>query len=167
MIGNDVIDLALARKQSNWQRGGILDKIFVRSEQQAIVNAEDSELMFWNLWSRKEAAYKIYNRKTRVRAFIPKQLECFDSEFIDGAWFGKVTIKDNCYFTKTLITHEYIYSTAVMDVTHFKKIQFINTEEISKDSDGVPYVTLTRNPVSITHHGRFEIKITLDGNIQP
>ena len=34
MIGNDIVDLDLARKESNWKRKGFLDKIFSLQEQQ-------------------------------------------------------------------------------------------------------------------------------------
>jgi phosphopantetheinyl transferase (holo-ACP synthase) len=74
MIGNDIVDLALARKESNWQRKGFLDKIFTKKEQLQIVTAQNPETMVWNLWSRKEAVYKIYNRETGIRAFIPLEL---------------------------------------------------------------------------------------------
>ena len=33
MIGNDIVDLALAQKESNWKRKGFLDKIFTLQEQ--------------------------------------------------------------------------------------------------------------------------------------
>lgn len=161
MIGNDIIDLALTRKESNWQRKGILDKLFTISEQESILNAENSELMYWNLWSRKEASYKIYNRHTKIRAFIPKQLECSDLTLIDGEWLGRVTIKEHFYYTKTLITSEYIYTTAVIAIEDFNKIQTINCEDVSKNSDGIPFNDSNENPVSISHHGRFESIITL------
>lgn len=161
MIGNDIIDLALTSKESNWQRKGILDKLFTISEQEAILNAENSELMYWNLWSRKEAAYKIYNRLTKIRAFIPKQLECSALTLIDVEWIGKVVVKEHLYYTKTLIAPEYIYTTAVSAIEDFKKIQTINSEDVSKNSDGIPFNTSNRNPVSISHHGRFESIITI------
>ena len=36
MIGNDVVDLELAKKESNWQRRGFLSKIFTKNEQRLI-----------------------------------------------------------------------------------------------------------------------------------
>jgi phosphopantetheinyl transferase (holo-ACP synthase) len=63
VIGNDIVDLALARKESNWKRPG-LNKIFTTKEQLLISSAENPNTMVWNLWSRKRAAYKIYNRAT-------------------------------------------------------------------------------------------------------
>lgn len=161
MIGNDIIDLALTKKESNWQRKGILDKLFTISEQETIVNAENAELMYWTLWSRKEAAYKIYNRQTKIRAFIPKQLECSDLTLTNGEWFGKVIVKEHLYYTKTLIGPECIYTTAVIAIDDFKKIKQINSEEILKDWNGIPYCTSNKNPVSISHHGRFERIITI------
>ena len=77
MIGNDIVDLALAKIESNWLRNGFLDKIFTQKEQLLIANAINPEIMIWNLWTRKEAAYKIYNRKTGFRGYIPLKLECF------------------------------------------------------------------------------------------
>ena len=59
MIGNDIVDLALAKKESNWKRNRFLDKIFTQKEQLLIANAINPEIMIWNLWTRKEAAYKI------------------------------------------------------------------------------------------------------------
>jgi hypothetical protein len=32
VIGNDIVDLALARKESNWKRPGYLNKIFTTKE---------------------------------------------------------------------------------------------------------------------------------------
>jgi phosphopantetheinyl transferase (holo-ACP synthase) len=92
MIGNDIVDLELAHKESNWKRNGFLDKIFTQNEQLLILNAKNPEVMVWNLWSRKEAAYKIYNRKTQIREYIPLQLECFDGAIIESFIFGKVLI---------------------------------------------------------------------------
>ena len=78
MIGNDVIDLFLAAKQSNWKRHGFVNKIFTTHEQSLILKAQNQEEMVWILWSKKEAAYKIYNRQTLVRAYMPLQLKCVD-----------------------------------------------------------------------------------------
>ena len=103
MIGNDIVDLALSQKESNWKRKGFLDKIFTRNEQLLILNAKNPDVMVWNLWSRKEAAYKIYNRQTKVRGYFPLQLECFDLDCNDTITFGKVVIHHYVYYTKTVI----------------------------------------------------------------
>ena len=165
MIGNDIVDLALARKESNWKRKGFLDKIFSQNEQLLISNAANPEIMVWNLWSRKEAAYKIYNQKTQIRGYFPLQLECFDLEFINGIHFGKVAIKGKVYFTKTEITTEFINTIAAENVNDFGKIKVLENRKDIKKNDGIPSYLDKENSiqksVSISHHGRFEQIISL------
>jgi phosphopantetheinyl transferase (holo-ACP synthase) len=165
MIGNDIVDLALARKESNWKRKGFLDKIFTNKEQLLILNAKNSEVMVWNLWSRKEAVYKIYNRQTGIRRYFPLQFECFDLEIINGIIFGKVSIKDSVYFTKTEINPEFVNTIAIKNVTDFDAIKTLENRKYIKKSNGIPSYfeteKLVSKPVSISHHGRFEQIITI------
>ncbi len=49
MIGNDVIDLELAKKESNWKRKGFLTKLFTSFEQELIAKATNQEEMVWML----------------------------------------------------------------------------------------------------------------------
>ena len=160
MIGNDIVDLALARKESNWKRQGFLDKIFTPQEQMLISNSDNPEITVWNLWSRKEAAYKIYNRQTQMRAFIPKQLECFDIKIDDEIVYGKVVCYNEVYFTKTTITSDYIATDAVINNGDFDKIKAINPSTDIIKTNGIPNYFDTENkiwkPISKTHHGRFE-----------
>ena len=160
MIGNDIIDLDLARKESNWKRKGFLDKIFTKNEQLLISNFENPAMMVWNLWSRKEAAYKIYNRKTQIRGYFPLQLECFDLDSSDGIIFGKVAIKSFVYFTKTEINSEFINTIAVENSSDFQIIKTLENRKNIKKNNGIPHYYEEYNsvakPVSISHHGRFE-----------
>lgn len=158
MIGNDIIDLALAHKQSNWQRRGWLEKLFTSTEQQLILNTTDTEMMLWNLWSRKEAAYKIYQRETRIRAFNPKAFSCV----LTGIDPGKVLVEDRSYCVRTIVNTDYIYSEAVANQSDFDKIAEIDSLLIDKDEYGIPFGKISNNPVSITHHGRFEKRIQLN-----
>ena len=161
MIGNDVIDLALAKKESNWKRNRFLDKIFTVEEQFLIVNAENPEIMVWNLWSRKEATYKIYNRETGIRGYFPLQIECsFENENS-----GIVAIKGNTYFTNTIILGAFIHTIAVVKKENFEIIKKLNLNDIISKINGIPFVIDTQTklikPVSISHHGRFWEGITL------
>lgn len=160
MIGNDIIDLALAQKESNWKRKGFLDKIFTASEKNLILNAENPTVMVWDLWSRKEAGYKIYNRKTQIRGYFPLKIECFDLEFINGIYFGKVVIKDKIYFTKTEITAKFINTIAVEDIKDFDDIRTLKNRKYIKKNNGIPSYFEKENsiprPASISHHGKFE-----------
>ncbi|WP_310560626.1 4'-phosphopantetheinyl transferase superfamily protein [Flavobacterium sp.] len=160
MIGNDIVDLALAQQESNWKRKGFLDKIFSKNEQLLISNAENPAIMVWNLWSRKEAAYKIYNRKTQIRGYFPLQFECFDLRSIDGIIFGKVAIKSFVYFTKTEINFEFIHTIAVENTRGFQNIKTLENRKNIKKNNGIPNYFDEYNSVSklvsISHHGRFE-----------
>ena len=155
MIGNDIVDLALAKKESNWQRKGYLDKIFTQKEQLLIKNAVNPEAMVWNLWTRKEAAYKIYNRETNIRTYMPLKLECdFESNSL-----GTVCCNGFIFYTTTKIYQESIYTIAVAQKEYLHQISTITLEtKISKLND-IPFIidesTLISHPVSITHHGRF------------
>lgn len=165
MIGNDIVDLALAEKESNWKRKGFLNKIFTQHEQALISNAANPTVMVWNLWSRKEAAYKMYNRQTQIRGYFPLQLECFDLEKMDDFTFGKVLIKNCIYFTKTEITSQFINTIAVENIQYFDSIKTFETRKNSIKTNGIPNYLDKENsdsrPVSISHHGRFERIISI------
>jgi phosphopantetheinyl transferase (holo-ACP synthase) len=161
VIGNDLVDLVLAKKESNWQRKGFLDKIFTQKEQLLITNAENQEEMVWNLWTRKEAGYKIYNRQTSIRGYFPLRLECvFESEAL-----GTVCCYGNTYFTKTIISDEFIHTIAVVKKEYFNEIKSLNSKTEIIKINGIPFVidelTKIKTPVSISHHGRFWKGITL------
>lgn len=163
MIGNDIIDLELAITESNWKRKGFLDKIFTKSEQLLIQLSENPEQMVWILWSCKESAYKIYNRKTLVRAFIPLQLEC-DLEFSKGKIVGKVKCYDYSFFVKTEVTQNYIYTIAVTNQDSFQNIKECDKDLMIIKKNGIPYLDKSKNVVSITHHGKFDRRIFLETN---
>jgi phosphopantetheinyl transferase (holo-ACP synthase) len=164
MIGNDIVDLALAKKESNWQRKGFLNKIFTQKEQLLIANADNPEVMVWNLWTRKEAAYKIYNRQTNIRGYFPLQLECF----YESETLGTVCCNGNSYHTETKISDESIYTIAVVEKEDLMRIKEVNSEDKISKKNGIPYIleefTKIKKPVSISHHGRFWKGITLELN---
>lgn len=165
MIGNDIVDLALARKESNWKRQGFLEKLFTVQEQMMISKSNNPEITVWNLWSRKEATYKIYNRQTQIRAFIPLQLECFDIETKEGFLYGKVICYNTIYYTKTEITSEYIETNAVLNPIDFDKIKIVHSSETIVKTNGIPAYFDSENkignPISKSHHGRFERMVTI------
>lgn len=161
MIGNDIVDIDLARKESNWRKKGFLDKIFSLKEQHLILNDSNPELMVWNLWTRKEAAYKIYNRITGISGYFPWQLQCF----YENEHLGMVFIDKFVFYSQTEITNDYVYSIAVSEISIFNQIKPLESLEKIKKENGVPYifntVLNTVSPVSITHHGRFKRMISV------
>ena len=159
MIGNDVIDLIQSRQESNWQRKGYLAKIFTPEEQILIAENSDPEIMVWILWSMKEAAYKIYHRKTKIREYIPKKLEC--TLLTQGTNFilGQVQCGENLYYTKTELSQESLHSIAVSYLENLNNVVEIKNKTIFKDQYGIPYLTgvsQTLKEVSVSHHGRFK-----------
>jgi phosphopantetheinyl transferase (holo-ACP synthase) len=168
MIGNDIVDLNLSKTESNWKRKGFLDKIFTPNEQRLIFESQHPEIKVWNLWSRKEAAYKIFNRSTKIRAFNPIKLECFDISINVKEMLGYVKFEDKTFFTRTYISTEYIQSVAyteekqkytltIFDIKEYRN--FLKAQRISKDAFGIPSLfsqNNTPNPIiSIAHHGKY------------
>ncbi len=155
MIGNDVVDLELAELESNWKRKGFLDKIFTKNEQQYILNSENQEIAVWNLWSRKEASYKIWNRETKIRRYNPTRFECFDMY----SEIGKVKFETTIFYTKTEILNSCIHSTATTEKSNLENIEILENSIIIEKENGIPFHTNKKKkiiPVSKSHHGRFE-----------
>jgi len=164
MIGNDVIDLLQSRKESNWRRRGFIQKLFTPEEQLLISDASNPEIMVWILWSMKEAAYKIYNRKTKIRAYIPQKLVCAITSQNHNSITGKVICSGNIYYTKTILSEDQIHTIAVPVSEHLNKVAEIERKSIAKDKNGIPYFVTSQNTIqdaSISHHGRFEKVVTL------
>ena len=114
MIGNDVVDLNLAEKQSNWRRKGFLEKVFNPLERKIIAEFHDMHLAVWLLWSMKEAAYKAHQRKRSLpRRLNWKIQECIYVEFKKGKALGIVQIEDERYFSFSSLTSECIHTIAV------------------------------------------------------
>ncbi|WP_299519739.1 4'-phosphopantetheinyl transferase superfamily protein [Winogradskyella sp.] len=118
MVGNDIIDIELAKTQSNWQRPRYLDKLFTSKEQDLIERSEEPNIMVWQLWSMKEAAYKLYTQLHPSRFYNPKAFECILSK-TSMVTYG--TFK--CYVI-TKITSNYILSEA------FLRPQNMNSEVV-------------------------------------
>ncbi len=164
MIGNDIVDLALSRKESNWQRQGFLQKIFTLKEQSLIQNSENKELLIWNLWTRKEASYKIFVQESEIKGYFPQKIECFySSELI-----GNVSIGEKVYHTKTIITEEFIHTIAIKNHLDFDSVLVMKNRDSIIKIDGIPKYFDKQSgnyiSVSISNHGRFE-KIVMLTNI--
>ena len=157
MIGNDVVDIQLAKIESNWRRKGYLNKIFTENEQIYISNSLDPDIAVWNLWTRKEAAYKIWNTQTGLRKFNPTKLECqdFDSEF------GQIIIENSIYYTKTLISKKYIHTTAATNLNELKLIEVIDNSEKNIDYN---LLKINKLATSKSHHGNFEFIVYLQNS---
>lgn len=176
MIGNDIIDLAAASKESNWKRRGFLEKLFTLDEQRYILDSDTISKSVWLLWSMKESAYKIWARQNNQRAFAPKKFECK----IFKKNKGVVSFEGSKVFTKSIVNESYISTIAHVNENfggHIwvgphseiaqKLIQNVAQEtglpkaEISlkKLQNGAPVCYHNRkillNSCSISHHGNY------------
>lgn len=186
MRGNDIIDIKLAAKESNWQRKGWLEKIFTPEEQTFILQSSSPEKTVWTLWSMKESAYKIYTRQYGGRFFAPKKFNCV----LFPNFTGTVTVDKLVYQTTTSITANYIYTLAnpmkfttlalanrlflCEDKGHINQQQIIYKKlladyaactdkdlqhlSVIKNSNGVPFIQYKGNQVNVP------VSITHHGN---
>ncbi|WP_299115744.1 4'-phosphopantetheinyl transferase superfamily protein [uncultured Winogradskyella sp.] len=181
MVGNDIVDIAQAKKDSNWQRPRFLDKIFTINEQYLIHNSKDKTEMVWRLWSMKEAAYKLCIQLNPNRFYAPRQFKCFIEN--DA---GVVKFKNFSCYTETKTTSDYIISEASLkpsklssEIVKFNSLRINNQSEIlrrklilsasklhhiiegklelKKDDYGIPALVVNDNKmhISLTHHGNF------------
>lgn len=179
-IGNDIVDLNFAARESNWQRRGFLEKVFTYEEQNAIHNSNKPFELVWRLWSMKESAYKLYVQVKNERFFNPKSLVC--SILSDSQ--GTVKIGTHVYQTNTEYDKRCILTTAFIDKsttfiserfnlnistqseqTHSILLQFVAQKEqlepkhltIQKTAINTPQLHYKNEPlsygVSLTHHG--------------
>ncbi|WP_040252708.1 4'-phosphopantetheinyl transferase family protein [Psychroserpens mesophilus] len=182
MIGNDIVDLQQAAKDSNWKRFRFLDKVFTQKEQCIIHSSENQNQMVWLLWTMKEAAYKAHIRETKLPFLNPKRMQCqlgLNNE-------GVVCIDEKRYHSKSIITSKYIHSIAMKTGFKCPEIHFfklpetdqsqmlrgkivnqislnkgkeLSAIEIKKSAIGVPNVFYNGQQImealSISHHGEF------------
>ena len=176
MIGNDIIDLKIARTERKSDNSRFMDKVFTDDEKSLILNAHDPELHLWILWSMKEAAYKAHQRIHDLpRKLNPKSYEC---KYSHQEISGEVKIGSSEYNIDVLITSEYIHSTTSRGellqmaftnrqastfnlLAEFLSRNSINKDEIElfKDLNGIPSIHLKNSskklPFSLSHHGNF------------
>ncbi len=108
MIGNDIVDLSLAKKESNWQRRGFLDKLFTSEEQELITASKDPFQTVWLLWSMKESAYKAYLQLYSNRFFSPKSIKIK----LISKNRATILIHDKLFYTQSEINQDVIHTIA-------------------------------------------------------
>jgi phosphopantetheinyl transferase (holo-ACP synthase) len=185
MIGNDIVDLKLASKQSNWKCSRFLDKVFTKDEQEFILKSKTPFKMVWRLWSMKESAYKMYVQQSSKRFFNPKKMRCKLISETEGI----VDVNENEYITKSQINNDFICTIASLKndkkiwsttfklddssypiqhkESHKKLIDAISKKQklpskyihIKKNKVGVPKLFLNSKELpssfSISHHGYY------------
>jgi phosphopantetheinyl transferase (holo-ACP synthase) len=157
-IGNDVVDFDKAKADSNWQRAGYLSKIFTDNEQILINKSENQEIAVWQLWSQKEAVYKLVRQLGAKRGFYPKKiignLNHFNRQQIQ--YEGKF------YYCQTIIFETHLHTIALENPIHFEGIKEVTSDIIIEKIGDFPYIKTTENqqiPISKSHHGAFEYRV--------
>ena len=184
MIGNDIIDLNVAKINSRWQEQRFLDKLFTQEEQQFILNDDCRYQNIWRLWSMKESAYKIKSRNLRLSIFNPKSLRCE----ITSETSGTVAFDNYTVSTTTENNSNIIYTTAHLQgiyqtteyfelkqlsqsyqseqlkkkaIQAFGQLKSVSEKDISieKDDFRVPKFFINQkaqaNFLTLTHHGNY------------
>ncbi len=177
-VGNDIVDLGLAKIHSNWQRKGFLEKQFTQKEQDEILASENPFLKVWLFWSMKEAAYKCYTQKVKKRFFAPRKFQCMRTSKDKGI----VVFEGIKFYTTTFINTFYIHTiadelknrgeitsaiclpntvnTAIRKTLENKTAFLFKKIEKRKTIVGAPLYyykeKLLTNSCSISHHGNYE-----------
>lgn len=184
MIGNDIVDLKLAKKQSNWRRKGFLEKVFSLNEQAMIFDAAEPDVIVWELWSMKESAYKAVLRVRKEIRINPKDFDCL----MLNEHKGMVKYGGEVYHTVSEINQDFVHTQAcsiTFDARLFSKVlktdqscldsnqlyhTMISAVAVNKGCDmndmvirknrlGIPelYMRGKKMPVlcSLSHHGRY------------
>jgi phosphopantetheine--protein transferase-like protein len=159
MIGNDVIDLVLAKKESNWKRKGFLTKLFTSFEQELIAKATNQEEMVWMLWSIKESVYKAYQRISYNEGLYPTKIEILE---INAKNESVIQLFGTLFYGKTSSNSDFIKTIVVLNKADFERIEKVNTSEYKKDEKGLPITLNSNNLISVSHHGRFKEIIVLN-----
>lgn len=184
MIGNDIVDLKLADKQSNWRRKGFLQKVFSVNERSMILKSSKPDVIVWKLWSMKESVYKARLRVKKHIQINPKDFVCQILEDDKGL----VVCDGKIYHTTSEVNDDYINTQSFegeFDSMLFSKVLDMNLNALNykglydalissvainmnwdnenlmlvKDALGIPeiYKTGQKTPIlcSLSHHGRY------------
>ena len=181
MIGNDIVDLRLAKTQNNWRRAGYLQKIFTKEELHQILNSENRNIMVWLLWSMKEAVYKAWQRKNNLAPkFNPRSFNCSIQSLNSKSSTGKVIIGEELFFTKSFFNSRLIHSLATarenekiiwkslsskvnLKQSFLKEFEatagpFSKLPVLKKNRHFIPHLFIngqTKCDFSLSHHGSF------------
>jgi phosphopantetheinyl transferase (holo-ACP synthase) len=181
MIGNDIVDLKLAAKESTWNRPRLHSKLFSKNEQEYLRLSENPEQLFWLFWTMKEAAYKAHQRRFLLpRKFNPKSFRCklHPSESAESS--GIVQVENCHYSTAAKFSENAIHCVASVENSAVKQQIFSASKnlkeelkcalaahyklspealKIEKNLHFIPHLILggkqSNLPFSISHHGNY------------
>ncbi|TDQ06383.1 4'-phosphopantetheinyl transferase family protein [Pedobacter metabolipauper] len=148
MIGNDIVDLNQALKDSDWNRKDYLKKIFTAEEQFMISSGTCSNLLVWLLWTMKESAYKVHARKFKLREFAPLKISCRNLIVHEHHAIGEVNYDEELYYTSSTLQTDYIHTLAAIDQTDLTLAKVMISAYDTSDYRST-------GPASVSHHGKY------------
>jgi phosphopantetheine--protein transferase-like protein len=74
-VGNDIVDLADPDGQLESYDDRFVSRVCSQDEIDFLDHAEEPESFFWQIWTAKETAFKIYQRLSPRESFQPKHFE--------------------------------------------------------------------------------------------
>lgn len=169
MTGNDIVDLAKAKKESDIFRPRYLEKVCSTDEVDLVLSSNHKFNTFWRIWTMKESAYKAFQRELGFKTiFNPFAFTC---QFKD-AEFGNVSFQDQKIITKTIQTENFMYSEVMNSVAQHRffgstsdfllklksDFNLLSLPELTTTKEGLPILKLLNKslPLSKTHHGKFQ-----------
>ena len=175
MIGNDLVDLRQAAIESNWKRKGYLAKICTPEEQLLVAEAVQPDKMLWLIWTMKEAACKIVQRKTGIRSYEPLNFCCGSLNIGQTKASGMVSYFKDSFLIRSEVKSTFIHSVAVSAVMDFEQLHLhylkpgaaykaaFNNSGLLYQLAGTPsgiaelthQLTGRKHAVSISHHGDY------------
>lgn len=174
MLGNDIVDLKMAKSVSNWRRKNFLSKIFTPEEQSMVCKAENPDMLVWVLWSMKESAYKIVNRISERRFYNPQAFFCNLILNEIGAR-GTINYNGEEFLSISEIRDDFIHTTAIQKDILFKNIDSVfcanhsgyisefncihRELQLIKNQRNLPEIVnlkeKTKHVASVSHHGDY------------
>jgi phosphopantetheinyl transferase (holo-ACP synthase) len=175
VLGNDIVDLKQAAKESDWQRKGLLNKIYTPLEQELILAADCPAAVVWLIWTMKEASYKAVNRITGLRSYAPLSYVCSGLAINGTQATASVTVDSYRLFIKAQISEEIVHSSAVLQEEQLEqlRIHYLSNSAayvdefnqccpeylLFKNPEGLPLIThlptSTTGAASVSHHGSY------------
>jgi phosphopantetheine--protein transferase-like protein len=132
MIGNDIVDIAVARQSSNWRRAGYLNKLFTNKEQALINAANDPEQQLWLLWACKEAVYKAWSAEFHQRRYAPKSLRTVEwSSRQAGHYQAILHTQERVYTVTAQATKSFISSSTAVAPIRILDRQLLHAADAS------------------------------------
>lgn len=163
MRGNDIIDVKVAAKESNWRRKGFLQKVFTPTECNYINVSVEPDKMVWTLWSIKESVYKAYTRQFGGRFFAPKKISCI----LLSDTTITATINERTYCTTSQITEAYIYTSAkcaTSDIAPLVEFLFCYKTDNYQRQQEIMYKQIINTYAAITKQGINQLAIDKNPN---